>query len=409
MSMSPLLSALLPTNSSLATNLFDASSSDLNPFSGVGNNTQTLRLFTEMNEKKALASAPFETRLNALTKNEESVVTNAMGIAKARTAVNKALEGITDVEKALTEMRSALASMDAADEANDPEDKAYYAAKYDNALARLNKAVENYSSENNLIGTPRDYSNWLPNQVEYKPTTSLSSMATMMGTYLGADFRIEMDDGSVWTPTFTDTSGLGQTSIEAIIGGSSGQLTHYGDYNQYNPDKSGEKGESVSFKDITSFSVDADGKVTMTMLDANDQEVTVEGKLARGGLPVGPSFMYGNLDTAESREQARSDLSAAAAQVFVAKTKMEDYDRTVKKHEAGFKEASANLAKERSKIMTAQQAEQTAIETEYQRMYDVMQMNYDAMTMQQQSYVQIFQSTLNSMGKNNPFFYNSTS
>ncbi|MBE1236931.1 hypothetical protein IHV25_04625 [Phaeovibrio sulfidiphilus] len=392
MNISPLLASLMPDTSNGPPNPLTANTSALNPFAQIGLKQQAVRLFEEMNDKKQQIGDKYDTQTQGLDLDEKRIYTVMRDLAAAKTGLEEGLKGIDDIDKSLLDMRSAVTGIEDAVKAGNKDDIEYYKEKYDTALAKINEAANDYSSDNNLIGSPQNWGDWSPNSVSYRPTVNSPEDTTIKGAFLGSDFRIEMDDGSVWVPTYNGTS----TNL-----GSAGEITHYDDYNQYNPQASGGKGDSVSFQDLTVKERNGD-TVTLAYTNADGKEVTITGTLKQGGLGVAPSFLY-DVNNPDDLAKMRDDLSMATSKVFMTKTSLENDQASVAKAEKAYSDDVQGIAKEREKIASLKYVDQLELEDDYKRQYDVMAQHYAMMSQQQQAYVQMFQSTLNAYSKNNPF------
>ncbi|MBE1236907.1 hypothetical protein IHV25_04505 [Phaeovibrio sulfidiphilus] len=405
MAISPLMSSLMPMSSRIGPNALTARPSTLNPFAEAGMGHQAARLYTEMEGEKEKVALEYQAQAKALDLDEKRIFRVMKDLATAKTGLEKALKGkkygphgIETVEKSIEEMRTALGNMEEAHKGGNQSDLAYYKSKYDNALARLNDAANDYNSSNNLIGSPRDWAVWAPNSLEYRARPNARSDSTISGQFLGSDFRIELDAKTVWSPSYYDAT----TSTDVSQGtyGSGGNLTLYKDYNPHQPHASGGKDKTVAFKDLTLEERSGD-QITLSYKDG-DETVKITGTLKQGGLGVGPSCLY-TMDE-KGFEAMRSDLSSAGFKVFAAKTAFEGDLRALTKAEKRFSESLKDIAKERQKLASLEYLDKQDVEKEYRRQFDVMQQQYDVMTQAQQAYVQVFQSTMVSMGKKNPFF-----
>ncbi|WP_413207541.1 hypothetical protein [Rhodospirillum sp. A1_3_36] len=337
------------------------------------------RAANALQKKQEKLTATYEKKNDAITKESDRLVKLSSNIKSAQVAIQNGTEGIEEVQGYLDDMRSALGEIERTN-------SDYYRDQYDEALRKLNSAVDSYSPAYNPIGRVQDRSTWTPNDITYNASFS-GSTTTLNGVYIGADFRIEDESGTTWIPDL-----------------SSQTLTEYTSYNTQKPSDSDSTGRTTSTSTgITAASPpDANGNQTFTMI-IDTQEVTVTGKVVKGGLGITGKWNHNNLATPEDIQSALDELNAASSKMDAARAQMTTNEQVVKGHENGIKKKQDDLKGEQKDALYESLEGMTDLEQEYDQQVAAMQRNLEAMSSQQQAYLSVFKSSLASSG-NNPLF-----
>ena len=144
---------------------------------------------------------------------------------------------------------------------------------------------------------PIDYS---PNQIEYRNDLGIGS-TTLTGTYIGTNFRIFADDGTVWEPE------LGTDILQATS-------SQGGPKQEYTTDDGQTINKATSTRNgITLNSYDPDtGAISLDIsIVPTDAPITVTGTLERTGLGIMQSWFYNDFATEADRTAAFQDISDA--------------------------------------------------------------------------------------------------
>jgi predicted nucleic acid-binding Zn-ribbon protein len=337
------------------------------------------RAATDLQTKQAKLTASYEAKSDAISRQSDRLINLTSNVKNAEVAIDNGLEGIEEIETLLNNMKAALGEIERSD-------SEYYRDQYDDYLRQINSVADRYSSAFNPIGRVTDRLTWEPNDIVYNKDYA-STQTTLPGTYVGADFRIEDVNGTMWIPD------LGSQT-----------LTEYTSYNAETPRDSDETGQITStINGITAVTEpDASGNQTFSMI-IGGEEVQVTGKLVTGGLGVTGTWNHNDFATQDDIDAAVDELNAASVKLDIAKAQIVSNKTMVSTDLAGIDKKQDALKEDQRDAMYDNLEALTALEQEYNQQVTAMQRNMEAMSVQQQTYLSVFSSALSS-SSNNPLF-----
>lgn len=204
---------------------------------------------------------------------------------------------------------------------------------FDNAWDKNNYDV-NRGTDDSLIDNPGKGRGFWSQTTEVVSTGPLSAEVT--SRFLGNDYTIEMDDGSVFKPG-TDASTL--------------------------------KGNGTTFE-TANLTLDSFDSATNTVVFTDpDSGTQYTGTVKRGGLGVLPAWLYGNFATADDKTRANADIATALKSLAraeldynVDQAQLSGMDTRLK---SSMDELGAQFKKLTEEDLTAKQAERRAIQTRF--------------------------------------------
>lgn len=199
-------------------------------------------------------------------------------------AVTKARDTLVELKEFLSDLRNlvVLSQNGSIDDA----ERRQHADTFNQILGKLNIKVRSSGGvATNLIGSSiRDI--FEPGEITYKTKPDSPVSQTVTGIYSGSDYTITDGDGNVF---FADLFG-------SVL-------------NQFPFDDSVD-GETIGDDDTVSYDSDT-GAISIT--HSGDPDPFIEGTLARKGLGVLHSYLYGNFTDPALLDEALADIDAASA------------------------------------------------------------------------------------------------
>ncbi|MBX7199521.1 MAG: hypothetical protein K1X51_09100 [Rhodospirillaceae bacterium] len=375
-------SALLGTNSSTnpSATILNGSSGDGSDIFGTLSSTQST-LFQQI---QANANARLNTQLQqigdaadgkikGLNVEADRWVSVKAQINNAQIYVENGQEAANQVSQILLNMRTSIAS--SAEQGQDPK---YWNDQFNQQVNSINLQAESGSQATNLVGSlnPVDLS---PNQIEYRSNVGIGS-TTLTGTYIGTDFRITANDGTVWVP---DT----QSDLIQAYKGLQGEAKTYttADGQKINMATSTRNGlKLVSYNDKTKAIT-----VQITVVP-EEPPITVTGKLETNGIGVMQSWFYNNFATKADRDHAFADINKAETNLVGAQGTLAGLAAQVGRDAKKANDAINDFSKQITDATNSKsQAEQNAKVAAAQQ-YLAMQSNLQNLQSVQSNYLQAF-------------------
>lgn len=353
-------------------------------FSQVSTDSMLERATQEYQKKLDALNESFGQTSATIDKETDRYITLSSNIKNAELAIDNGLEGIEKIESLILDMRAALGDLQSTG-------SDYYREAYDEALRKINNQADMYSASFNPIGRVADRETWEANDITYNPDFGPTEI-TLNGTYVGADFRIEDENGTTWIPD------LGSQS-----------LSEYVSYNTEKPEDSSDTGRDTSLlTGITNVTdPDVDGKQTFTMI-IDGVETDITGTLVTGGLGLTGTWNHNGLATNADISAALKDLDRADAILAGAKAQMTSNMTMVESSQARVDEKMDALTQKKKDALYDNLEAQMELQEELSSQALAMERNIALMSEQQKNYLSVFSSTMASFGKNNPFFYDQT-
>ena len=202
----------------------------------------------------------------------------------------------------------------------------------------------------------------------------------MTGTYIGNDFRIEGNDGTVWVP---DT----QSDILTAYKGLQGQVAKYKTGGQ-EIDKATSTRNGLKLLSYDSKTGNISLQITVV---PEDGPITVTGKLVRaGGVHVMQSWFYNNFATPADRTRAQKDIDASEVDLVSANATLQTAATQTATDQKHINAALSDLSRQTAQVSTDQQAQTQAQQVKAAQEYHAMQANLANLQSTQQNYLQAF-------------------
>ncbi|SBW01509.1 conserved hypothetical protein [uncultured Alphaproteobacteria bacterium] len=327
------------------------------------------RKTTELDATSTKLQEAFDSKSDYYDAQSNQLAKVKASISNADLAVDNGKDGIADIKEALLQMRILVGQYG---EAESDEERGLIRDKFDEYVDKINRTADTYSAAYNPIGNVTR-TDWTPNSIDFTKNLA-GETVEMQGTYVGADFYIEADDGTIWVPD------PGSSSI-----------TQYETFNTLNPADS-TKGEGfVSTRNglkLVDYQADT-GDISL-IVDPNNAATPVSGKLVTGGIGLMQSWFYGGLDTEEGRQAASAALDEADNLVAAAEARVGGMSTTVKAASTSVDRELEALNADRSEAMTEQLSATYALQVKQQQELLLLKQTFQNMASQQSYYKSIF-------------------
>jgi len=307
-------------------------------------------------------------------------------INNAEIAVGNGQEGTDKIKDILLNMRILIGNYaefeatEAAEGSDLSESKIELRTRFDEYVDEINRIADTYAEAYNPIGRVVG-TDWTPNTISYT-TDIYNNKQSLTGSYIGADFYIDSDDGTQWVPE-PGTSSIQQYEI----------------YNTENePDSTKADGFTSTRNGLRLDSYDeSTGAITVTVDPENDA-TQVTGTIKFGGMELMQSWFYDGLDSAAGREAALAAIEKAEVLVVGAESNLAGMRATVARDTKKADDGLAALNEERSEAMRGQLTDTYALQIQKQQEIQVLQQAFQAMEQQSAYFETMFMSV-----QKNPF------
>ena len=300
------------------------------------------------------------------TQNEAWISVKAQ-INNAQAAVSSGQDSIKRVSDNLSSIRDSVGMSH--------EDVEYYAGKFDDMINAISNEADS-GGTTSLVGNINrvDYSG---NEIEYRNNPSLAT-STITGTYVATDYRIKVDDGSVWVPDpGTDTI----THYTALQGEAKEIETAGITLTESTSTRTGLK--------LASYDP-ATNKITMEVtINPDDPPQIVTGTLQRTGLGLMPSWFYGGLATDADRQRAYRDIDAASVNLTAASGQLQLAANQVGGDQRRADAALDDLTQQSVKVNSDQLDQQQALQAKSSRELSALQTNLQSLASTQSNYLNL--------------------
>lgn len=334
-------------------------------------------------EKKVAIDEIFEARASSLNAESDRFIAVKAQINNASAAVENGQDSIADIRSALLAIRTPTALA-----AEVGEDIEFRASEFDLAFNNINNEANRLGAAFNLVGEVNrvDYT---PNEIEYRSDLGVRS-TTLEGTHAGADYRINVDDGTVWIPE------LGVDLIQqfSALQGEKLETTTVG-------------GEEISSaastrNAVTLISYDDETKaITLEIsIDPDAPAISYTGTLERDGIGLMPSWFYEGLATEAGRARAFEDINEAESLLTLSEGKIGKAAAQVSADADRIDREFDRLASEKTDAQLKQFDDVDQLLVQATQQQQAMLVNLDNLSQQQQNYVNVFANFITS-----PFTY----
>lgn len=315
-------------------------------------------------------------RRDALNVQNERWISVKAQVNNAQIAVENGREGIAKINQTLLLMRGSVAGTQ--------EDLAFYKDLFNSQVTEINNEADSGGKAFNLIGgiNRSDYS---PNVVEYRNNLGIG-FTQLTGTYVGSDFKIEANDGTVWIPD------LGSDLIEAHSGAS-------GEAQTYTTGEGVEIRKATSTRNgmqLVSFNPTTNAITVNITVVPHEAPITVTGTLTRHGNGIMQSWFYNDFATAADRTRAFTDISAAEVNVVLASGELERSAAQATIDQRRVDGALDELTRQSGQVQLAQMEDIEKTRVKAAQQYQAMLTNLQNLSSQQQNYLNAFAGFIDS-------------
>lgn len=334
-------------------------------------------------EKKVAIDETFNARAASLNAESDRFISVKAQINNANAAVENGQESIAEIRSALLAIRTPVALA-----AEPDEDIEFRATEFDLAFNNINNEANRLGVGFNLVGEVNrvDYT---PNEIEYRSDLGIRS-TTLQGTHAGADYRINVDDGTVWIPE------LGVDLIQqfSALQGEELTTTTVGGEEISNAASTRNAVTLISYDDETKA-------ITFEVtIDPDAAAISYTGTLERDGIGLMPSWFYEGLATEAGRARAFEDINEAESLLTLSEGKIGTAAAQVSADSDRIDREFDRLASEKTDAQLKQFDDVDKLLVEATQQQQAMLVNLDNLSQQQANYVNVFANFITS-----PFTY----
>lgn len=324
-------------------------------------------------EKKVVIDEEFNQTAARIDAESERYISVKAQINNAQVAVDSGQESIDTIRDTLLNLRTTVALA-----AEPDEDVEFRAEEFDLAFNLINNEANRLSRAFNLVGEINrlDFS---PNQIEYRSDLGIRT-TNLEGTHAGSDYRINVNDGTVWVPE------LGVDLIQQFseLQGVELTTTTVGGEDITNTASTRNAVSLVSFDSATNaITVDV-------TVDPDAAPVTYTGTLVRDGIEIMPAWFYEGLATDTARDAAFEAIDRAEVLLTLAEGKLAESAAKVAADSGRIDREFDRLAAEKSEAQLKQFDDTDELLVEATQQQQAMLVNLDNLSQQQQNYVNVF-------------------
>jgi hypothetical protein len=314
-------------------------------------------------------------RRDAINVQNERWISVKAQVNNAQIAIDNGRESIEKINQILLLMRGSVAGSQ--------EDLAFYKDLFNSQVTEINNEADSGGKAFNLIGGI-NRSDYTPNVIEYRNNLGMG-FTQLTGTYVGSDYKIEANDGTVWIPD------LASDLIEAHSGTSGEPQTYTTGGIEIRKATSTRNGmELVSYDEETNA-------ITVNIsVVPHEPPIVVTGTLKRHGNGIMQSWFYNDFATASDRTRAFEDISAAEVNVVLASGELERSAAQATIDQRKVDAALDELTKESGLIQLGQMEEMEASRVKAAQQYQAMLANLQNLSSQQANYLNAFAGFIDS-------------
>ncbi len=362
--------SILDDNAGASSLFGDIASTNSSLFNQIKNNASQ-RLATALNQVNQQASE----RNAAINVQNERWITVKAQINNAQIAVSNGQDSADKVANTLLLMRGSVAGTGI-----QGENTKLYVEQFDAQVTAINNEADSSGPAFNLVGSINRQDGTY-NSVEYRSDVNLNS-TRLTGTYIGSDYRIEANDGTVWIPD------LGSDLIQSFKNGGT-------EAEKYTTNDGQEVAKATSTRNglkLLSYNQQT-GKVTVQIsIVPDDPPLVVTGTLKKNGIGVMQSWYYNGFATDADRKRAFTDINAAEVNLVSARGDLER-SATQTAIDQRHADAALNALSAQTQKANSDQSKQTEdIRLKAAQQYLAMQANLQNLQSVQSNYLQAFSS-----------------
>ena len=324
-------------------------------------------------EEKTAIDSVAKATTDALEAESERYVTVKAQINNAKIAVESGKESIAAARQKLLEIRTSIALA-----AEPGEDAEFRATEFDTKVAAINGEADTGGPAFNLVGyiNRTDYS---PNSIEYRNNLG-SGATTLTGTYIGTDWRIVDSGGKVWVPDLEADTLTQYSALQGVV-----EKTTLSDGTETDKTTSTRNGiELVSYNESTNA-------ITFEItIDPTLPPEVVTGTLQRHGIGLLGSWFYEKLATTSGRDAAFDAIEKAEIELTSKEAELERSAALVARDSQNVDQEIERISGQKSDVLLKQLEATEKLQVTTVQQILAMQVNLEAMSQQQQNYLQAF-------------------
>jgi len=326
-------------------------------------------------EAMAVVNSQAQERNAAINVENERWISVKAQINNAQIAVTNGQDSVKKVAEMLLLMRGSIAGTGIPG-----ENAELYRDQFNAQVNTINNEADSGGQAFNLVGNINRTDGTF-NSIEYRSDVNLNS-SKITGTYVGSDFRIKANDGTVWIPD------LGSDLIQAYApNGVTAQ--------KYTTNENQEIPKATSTRNgLKMVAYNADTKqitVEITVVPT-EPPITVTGKLEKNGIGVMQSWFYNEFASADDRKRAFADISAAEVNLASASADLERSATQTSIDQRRADRALEDLSQQTIKANNSRSQQNQEIQVKAAQQFLAMQANLQNLQSQQSNYLQAFSS-----------------
>jgi hypothetical protein len=329
-------------------------------------NQISARKATELEKETDDIQTAYDAKTAAFDTQSEQWAKVKASINNADLAVENGSEGIDQVKDILLQMRILVGNYADSQSPDQMKDQ------FNEYVDQINRIADTYSKDYNPIGNVVS-TDWTPNTISFL-TDLAGNETSMKGTYVGADFYIQSDDGTLWVPD-----------------PGSSTITQYTVFNTENePDSTKGDGFASTRNGLKLLSYDATTGAVSLVVDPENKPQTVTGTLKTGGLGLMQTWFYGGLDTEDGRAAAIAAIDHADTMVTASESQITSMSASVKSANLKVNAAMSELKDDRSQAMQQELTDTYAAQIKQQQELQILKTTFSNMASQKSYIAQIF-------------------
>ena len=323
-------------------------------------------------EKSAIDNAA-KARTDALDAEGDRVINVKAQINNAKLAVESGQEAIANVRTKLLEIRTAVALA-----AEPDEDVELRAADFDGVVAVINGEAETGGRAFALVGGI-DRNTFEPNTIEYRKNLGFG-VSVLKGTYIGTDWRVEANDGTVWVPDLESDTVTQYSELQGQV-----QKTTLSDGSPFDKTSSLRNGVTLTSYDGTTKAITFE-----VTFDPEQPPEVVTGTLKQTGIGLMGSWFYDKLATGVGRKAAFDAIEKAEIELTSKEAQLQLAAGTVSTDSRKADEEIARLSRSKVEVLTEQLTRTEKLQMTTAQQIQAMMVNLDNLSQQQQNYINAF-------------------
>jgi hypothetical protein len=311
-------------------------------------------------------------KIAALNLESDRWVSVKAQVNNAQIYVSNGQDAANKVNQILLDMRTSIANTGVKG-----EDPKYWTDQFNGQITAINSQAENGTAASNLVGNLNPVDN-SPNQIDYRNDLGVGT-TTLTGTYLGSNFRITGNDGTVWVPDSSD--------VLQAYKGLQGAPENYKTTDGQTVAKATSTRNGIK---LVSYDPKTHDVVVNITVVPTDPPIVVTGKLDTNGIGIMQSWFYNNFATTADRNRAQADINKAEIGVVSAQGDLARSAAQVGQDQKRATDALNQLGSATSNATTDKQAREQQAKVIAAQQYLAMQSNLQNLQSVQSNYLQAF-------------------